>query len=133
MSSEGLGSTRANLSMLVLRLAIGLMMAFGHGLGKVPPSEGFIQGVGNMGFPMPVIFAWAAGLSELVGALLIAVGLFTRPAALFLLTTMAVAVFVVHGADPFAKKEMALLYGSGALTIFLMGAGSFSLDKMLKR
>jgi len=42
---------------------------------------------------------------------------------------MAVAAFIAHGADPFAKKEMALLYLVGFLTVALMGPGRYSIDQ----
>ena len=56
-------SIQADVGFTALRVAIGLMMAFGHGLAKVPPPAGFVEGVANLGFPLPAVFAWAAGLS----------------------------------------------------------------------
>lgn len=108
-------------------------MAFAHGLGKLPPSEQLIGGVTAMGFPLPIVFAWAAALSEFLGGLLIAAGLFTRYAAFFLGFTMVVAVFKVHAADPFNVKEMALLYLSGCTLLFFAGAGKLSIDQMMKK
>ena len=40
-----------------------------------------------------------------------------------------VAAFVAHGSDPFAKKELALLYLIGFSTLFLAGPGSYCVDK----
>jgi putative oxidoreductase len=54
-------SILADLGISAMRVAVGLMMAFGHGLAKVPPTAGFIEVVGSLGFPMPSAFAWAAG------------------------------------------------------------------------
>ena len=42
-----------------------------------------------------------------------------------------VAVFVQHAADPFGKKELALLYLVPALTLLFTGAGRFSLDAQI--
>ena len=47
--------------------------------------------------------------------------------------TMLVAAMVIHGADPFAKKEFALLYFFGFLAITLLGAGKYSLDGKLNK
>lgn len=80
-----------DLGLLLLRIGMGLAMAFAHGLGKLPPSDKLIEGVGSMGFPVPVVFAWLAALSEFAGGILIALGLFTRPASLFLAGTMCTA------------------------------------------
>jgi putative oxidoreductase len=118
-----------DLGLFIFRIAIGLMMAFSHGLGKMPPPDMFVNGLDSMGFPTPVFFAWCAALSEFVGGLLIGAGLFTRISALFLGITMAVAGFIAHAADPFAKKEMALLYLAACLLLFFQGGGRYSLDR----
>src|SRR4029453_9502804 len=79
-----ISTTPGNLGLLFLRLVAGISLATAHGLGKLPPSEGFIKGVGERGFPAPVIFSWGAALSEALGGSLVALGLFTRPAAFFM-------------------------------------------------
>lgn len=118
--------------LLLFRFFIGATMAFSHGLGKLPPSEQLIQGVTGMGFPLPIVFAWAAALSEFAGGLLIAAGLFTRISALFLAFTMGVAAFVVHSADSFNVKELALLYFVSTALLFFTGAGQYSADRLLR-
>lgn len=123
----------SDLGTLLLRFAVGLSMAFAHGLGKLPPSEQLIEGVGMIGFPAPLLFAWSAALSEFAGGLFIAMGLFTRIAAGFLGFTMAVAMFVVHAQDPFQKKELAFLFLFVCLFFVLHGAGKYSLDRMLRK
>ena len=92
-----------------------------------------IQGLGSMGFPFPVAFAWAAALGEFLGGLGIAFGLFTRWAAFFMGFTMSVAAFVAHAADPFQKKEMALLFLTSGILLMLTGPGKFSLDKVIRK
>ena len=118
-------------ALLIVRLVFGLSMAFAHGLGKVPPSDGFIGFVGSLGFPAPGFFAWAAGLAEFVGGIFIAAGLLTRVSGFFLLQTMLVAVFMAHGDDPFGKMEMGLLYATVSLALMGTGAGRLSLDRLL--
>lgn len=122
----------ADTGLLVLRLLAGLALALAHGWGKIPPSPGFIESVAGLGFPAPALFAWAAGLAEFAGGLCLAVGLLTRPAALFVLVTMGVAFFLRHADDPFSSKEKALLFGAVALCLLLTGAGRFSLDALLR-
>lgn len=122
-----------DLGSLIFRLSIGGIMAFAHGLGKLPPAEQFITGVESLGFPAPLFFAWAASLSEFLGGILIITGLYTRYAALFLGFTMAVAAFKAHALDPFNVKEMALLYLTCCVLLFLQGAGKFSLDHILRK
>lgn len=125
------GSVLSEAAMAGLRVFAGLAMAFGHGLNKLPPSAGLIDGVASMGFPAPELFAWAAALAEFVGGLLLAAGLLTRPAALSVALTMAVAAFGAHAADPFQKKELALLYLFVSLIFVVRGAGKWSIDRRL--
>ena len=126
-------SRATDLGLLVLRLGFGLSLAFGHGIGKLPPSEGFIDGTAEMGFPLPALFAWAAALSEFLGGLLIAAGLATRPAALFAGFTMAVAAFVRHGGQPFTDMEKPFLFLIAFVAILFAGAGRYAIDAFLRR
>ncbi|WP_235046249.1 DoxX family protein [Bdellovibrio bacteriovorus] len=120
-------------ALTVLRVFIGLTMAFSHGLGKIPPPEMLVEGVRSMGFPAPELFAWCAGLAEFAGGILLALGLLTRPAAAFMVFTMMVAVFGVHAADPFGQKEMGLLYLFTGLFFVLHGAGRWSVDHLITK
>lgn len=131
LSAQNKNTSYNDYALLMLRVFIGLTMAFSHGLGKVPPPDMLVSGLESMGFPMPFFFAWAASLAEFAGGILLALGLLTRPAALSMTITMAVAAFVAHAADPFAKKEMALLYLVTSAFICLVGAGKISLDSLL--
>ena len=128
----GGGSSAADLGLLLLRVFVGLSLAFAHGLGKLPPSERFLGGVAEMGFPLPVLFGWAAALSEFAGGILLALGLLTRPAALFVGITMAVAAFIREAGSPFGERELALLYGAAVVMLLLTGAGRYSIDRHLQ-
>jgi putative oxidoreductase len=116
-------------ALLWLRLITGAGMLF-HGIPKIFGGRmpRFTKTVESMGFPQPEIFAWAAALSETAGGLLLILGLFTRPAALFIIVTMLVAALIRHADDPFRVKELPLAYAAMALTLLIAGAGRFSLD-----
>lgn len=113
---------------LVLRLSMGIGMAT-HGWAKYANFSQYAQqfpdllGIGPAGNLALAVFA------ELICAVFVTFGVFTRLAAIPVIITMATAFFVVHGADPFAKKEMAFLYLTGYLAIFFLGSGAFSLGK----
>jgi putative oxidoreductase len=121
----------ADYALLALRLSFGLTLAFAHGLGKITGLGNFIGTVARRGIPLPEVFGPAAALSEFAGGILLAIGLFTRPAAAFVLVTMLVAGFYVHAADPFSRKELAFAYAFVAVALILAGPGRFSLDARL--
>ncbi len=125
-SSPALGE----LGLAVVRVVAGTSLALLHGIGKLPPSPRFVDGVGGLGFPLPIVFAWAAGISEFAGGLLLAAGLFTRPAAFFVGVTMSVAAFLRHAGDPLAKRELALVYLAVAIAFLLYGSGRYGLDAL---
>lgn len=122
-----------DLSLLILRLVFGGFMLFSHGWGKMmklftgDPTK-FADPIG-LGAPFALSLTVFA---EVACAALILVGYFTRWAAIPLIITMLVAAFVIHGADPFGKKEMALIYLAGYLAIYFAGPGRYSLDAKLK-
>jgi putative oxidoreductase len=76
---------------------------------------------------------WVAGMLELVGGLLIILGLFTRPVAFLLSGEMAVAYFMSHaprGLWPIANGgELAVLYCFIFLYLFTAGPGPWSVDR----
>ena len=125
-------SPLANAGLTLLRLFAGVSLALTHGIGKLPPGEQLVQGTANLGFPAPTFFAWAAALAEFAGGIGLALGLFTRISSFFVAFTMLVAAFGAHLNDPFAKKEMALLYFFIAVAFLLKGAGDWSVDSFLR-
>lgn len=129
--SDFTGTTVATIGFTLLRIFAGVGLIT-HGFGKLPPPEGFVGLVASLGFPAPIVFAWAAALAEAVGGALILAGFLTRPAAFFALTTMLVAALGQHYNDPFAKKELALLYAFLALCFLLAGAGDWSVDALVR-
>lgn len=133
VGGAGGGSATADAGLLFVRVFTGLSLLLAHGMAKLPPPARFVAGVEEMGFALPLLFAWAAALSESVGGLLLAIGLLTRPAALFLLTTMFVAAFVRNAGAPFGDRELALVYGAVALLFLLAGSGRYSPDAQLRR
>ncbi len=126
------------LAPLVLRLGVGLVFAV-HGLSKLTngPVQ-FSSMLSGLGVGAPVILAWLVTVAELVGGLLIIVGLLTRLATLPLIATMVGAILLVKvkvgiiapmGAPmPGAEVDIALL--AGLLALLFMGPGRFSIDRM---
>lgn len=116
---------------LVLRVTIAAFMLT-HGLGKLSLlfSGNEIQFPDPMGLGATFSLALAV-FAEVLCSILIGLGLVTRLASIPLIVTMLVATFIVHGGDPFAKKEFALLYLLIYLAVFIIGSRRFSLDALL--
>lgn len=125
-------SLPANAGLALLRIFAGIALMAAHGIGKVPPSDGLITRAGEMGFPAPALFAWAAGLSEAVGGLFLALGFLTRISSFFIVCTMLTALMGVHRADPFNKQELAFMYLFIGLCFMLKGSGDWSIDRYLR-
>lgn len=121
----------ANLGLPILRVFIGAALLT-HGWGKFFGGlGGFIENVGKMGFPAPAVLGFLAAFAESIGAILLAVGLLTRPAAFLIAATMAGAALKVHAGQGFAAQEMAWLYFFPAVLFLLKGGGKWSLDRLL--
>lgn len=75
-----------------------------------------------------------AVFAEFVCSILVMIGFATRLAVIPIIVTMITAAFYVHAADPFGRKELAILYLVVFLTILVAGAGKYSLDfSLLKK
>ncbi|MFC7053180.1 DoxX family protein [Hansschlegelia quercus] len=81
--------------------------------------------------PLPTLML-VAGSIELFGSLLLAIGLFSRPAAFLLSGMAAAAYFVGHASNGFFpiinKGELAALYSFVFLYLFFAGPGPWSVD-----
>ncbi len=115
----------------VLRIVTALLF-FEHGTAKL---LGFPET--GMAYPAMWSLPWVAGVFEIVGGFLLLIGLWTRWVALLLSGEMAVAYWYVHAAQsPFPiinNGEAAILYCFIFLTLFVVGAGNFSVDQMIAR
>jgi putative oxidoreductase len=125
----------APLAWPVLRIALGTLMAL-QGWSKVSAGAMSVAKTYEaLGVPVPEIAAWAVIVAELGGGALLALGLFTRPAALAVLLTKLAAILYVHtallgelGSAQGAAAAFAVLTAVAALGFLLRGAGSLSLD-----
>jgi putative oxidoreductase len=112
----------------VLRIITGLLF-LAHGTAKLlqwPYVDMFKDGV-----PLASLFG-IGGILEIIGGILIILGLFTRPVAFVLAGMMAVAYFMFHAPAsvyPIINGgELAILYCFIFLFLAAQGPGSLSLD-----
>lgn len=117
----------------ILRLVIGVMMVH-NGLDKLANIESFAKAyVEFMGLPFPITLSYIAAFTELIGAPLVAIGLFTRPAALGLFSTMCVAMYhhILVAGLSLPYLELSAIYASAFLFFAVNGAGLFSADALV--
>ncbi|TXD43753.1 DoxX family protein [Lujinxingia vulgaris] len=122
-----------DLGLLILRLWIGGAMLVAHGMPKLLSfGERSASFPDPLGLSSPVSLTLAVG-AEVGASILLMLGLATRIVSVPLLFTMLMAAFVIHGDDPWQKKEFALMYAVPYLTFMLTGPGRFSLDHLIAR
>ena len=139
---------RTDTAILVLRVASGLIF-IPHGVSKVFGSGGvatFAQGLPSYG--IPTALGYVAAYSELIGGILLILGLLTRIDAALLGATMFVAAFIVQlpdaVRDPDAAGknrvfaairgvELPLSVLAAMIALLLLGGGRFSLDALVFR
>lgn len=123
--------------LLIARVGLGLGYIWYHGFPKLMGGPERWEGTGrameSVGIHWaPTLWGLAAALAEGLGGLLIALGLFFRPAAAAIAVTMFVATANHHvtgrGTPAHAFKNTWLFVG-----LFLIGPGRYSLDHLLAR
>jgi len=118
-----------HMGLAILRIFASVFLIYGHGWPKlirlINGDTEFLDpfGIGSA----PTLFL--AIIAEVLCPLLIILGFKTRWNAIPPAIAMFVAAFIVHRADPFGTKEMALIYLVIFLSISLIGPGKYGLDK----
>jgi len=112
----------------VLRIMSGLLL-LEHGTAKYLSFP-----VGPMNNASPATMGGAAGILELIGGFLLAIGLFTRPVAFILSGMTAVAYFYVHAPRGFFPilntGELAAVYCFLFLYLAAAGGGPWSIERI---
>ncbi len=121
--------------LLVMRLGLGGMLMY-FGIPKITGGPEMWRGVGgalsNFGINFaPGFWGLCAGLSEAVGGLFLALGLFFRPAAASILFTMIVAATMMLKTKGLFDAAHAIDLGIVALGLLVTGPGVFSLDRKI--
>jgi putative oxidoreductase len=132
MNFDAIGAAWAPRLLSILRIIAGVMLLH-HGTAKIVKFP-IVQSMANLDLSsMPGI----AGFLELIGGVLLLLGLFTRPVAFILSGMTAVAYFMVHAPRGFYPilngGELAALYCFVLLYIAAAGPGPWSVDAMRRK
>jgi putative oxidoreductase len=86
-----------------------------------------------LGLPFPIFLSYVAAFTELIGAPLVAIGLFTRPAAFGLFSTMCVAMYhhISVAGLSLPYLELSAVYGAIFLYFAVNGGGLFTTDALV--
>lgn len=117
-----------NLGTLVLRVVFGLLLLLDHGLDKITHFSKYEYTFYNF---LNIGHRWSLVLcifAEVVCAGLVALGLFTRLAALVLCVNFSVASFMAMKGQPLDHRELPLVFLAAFVTLLMTGPGKYSVD-----
>jgi putative oxidoreductase len=121
---------------LVIRLVFGYFW-LETGIGKVQNLDGFTQRFVGWGIPHPAFNAALSAWTELLGGLLLMLGLFTRLVSIPMIINMMVALALVvssrlMGLDDYVEADE-VLYITIFFWFLIAGPGKISLDTLIAR
>jgi len=139
--TDNLAASTADILLLIGRILLGWLF-FKAGWDKVMNIAGFTGYLTALKVPNPAFWAWPAAIAEVVIGAALILGLATRYAALFAIVYIIITIALAHRYWEYPaaqqgnqfnhfQKNLALI--GGALVVFVIGAGRFSLDAMLAK
>lgn len=116
---------------VILRVVAGLIIfKYGIEIFSVDKMRGYTDWLTDLNFPAPEAMAYTGKLCELIGGLLMTLGLLTRIAAISLIITMSVIGFIL-GEPEFLAADGSILLLLIFFHFLLTGPGKFSFDHLL--
>lgn len=117
---------------LLLRLLVGVLLLL-HGIHKIVHGPGEIEAlVATHG--LPGVLGWGVYLGEVLGPLLVVLGIFSRLGGLLIFFDLIVAVLLTRGGHVWSLNgsggwaiELEAFYGLCGLVVAMLGAGRLSL------
>ena len=129
---EKLSHTRFSLVILAARIVFGLMF-LSHGIAKwIAFEETSLNFPDPLGIGSTLSFSLAI-FAEVFCSIGFIMGALFRLCLIPMIVTMCVAFFVIHANDPFAIKELALIYLLIFVLMFFTGPGKYSIDALIHR
>lgn len=125
---------KVDVGCFILRITIGGLMLI-HGFNKLMTGTEQVDQI-LMSVGLPAFFSFGVFLGEVIGPVMMIIGWKVRIAAFLVAFNMFMAILLVHSSD-FLKispnggwmLELNALYLLGAIAVFFLGSGRFSLSK----
>ena len=117
-------------ALLLLRLVTGSIFLV-HGLPKLQNVAMTTAFFTKIGIPMAGFFAPFVGVVEVVGGIMLILGLMTRFWAAGFVIDMVVAILAAKGLASFSGYEFELLLAVSSFALFLQGGGRYAVDAWL--
>ena len=127
-----------DVGLLILRIGIGIMFIM-HGYPKIMGGpqvwNGLGQAMGVLGITFaPGFWGFMAAFSELVGGIMLLLGVFVRPFSLLLAITMVVAAGMhLAKGDGLMGASHAIELGIVFISLIFIGPGKFNLAELAKK
>jgi putative oxidoreductase len=123
-----------DLAETLLRLVAGGFLVI-HGAGKIVDPFGAVQMVEGLGFYPGIVWSPLLAITEFFGGILLAIGLFTRPAAFAATIVLLVTVYFhwIQLGQGFSGAEKSLLWAAMTFFFVIRGGNSQSVDARLTR
>jgi putative oxidoreductase len=123
-----------DIAKLILRVTLGLLILL-HGISKLRSGIGFltpmVQGIG-----LPPWVAYGVFLGEILGPIMVILGIFARTGAFLILANMMFAVVLVHRSQIFTlgkeggwALELQAMFLFTALALLLMNPGRYAMTR----
>ena len=129
---------RFDFALLVLRLGVGISIAYAHGYGKITGGPDKWEKIGgamkDIGITfLPIFWGFMAAFAEFFASLFVAIGFLTRGAAFLVAFTMFVAFYGhMKAGDGFAEASHSFDLMCIFIFLLIVGAGKYSLDNRIK-
>ena len=118
--------------LILVRIFAGIIIArYGLEIFSHDKMQGNADWLTDIHLPAPVFMAYLGKGTELIGGILLIIGLCTRLAAIALVITMSVVIFLMGKGNIFGDEQLPFLLLLLFVSFIFSGAGKWSLDYLL--
>ncbi len=118
----------------IIRIITGALLIY-HGREVCMPEQmkGYSQWLGDLHYPIPVLFAYAGKGVELIGGISLLLGLWVRYCMVPLVATLLLITFTMGNGKIFTDDQHPFVLGLLSAVFGITGAGIWSIDTYLAK